>query len=181
MPVAGTERGKAVTEYPVILGRSADGGFVLRIPALSLIAEAARLEDAWVALEALKADLIERHRRIGALDDLPRPTAPEPSPDQRDLRRFAIKAAIVAATIGLLISVAAFSFAYAVREPLRKAGLKLGRTAIAQVEEGLRQAATAELTPARQQELRRLVAEAAPALRPYVRELRPILSEACSN
>jgi hypothetical protein len=169
-----------VTDYPAILGRSTDGGFVLRIPALSLIAEADSLEDAWAALETAKADLIERHRRIGALNDLPRPTAPAPD-TERDLRRFAIKAAIVAATASLLIAAAAFSFAYAVREPLHKAGLKLGRAAIAQVEAGLRQAATEELTPKRQQELRRLVAEAAPALKPYVRELRPILSEACIN
>ncbi|ARJ65934.1 hypothetical protein WV31_09840 [Magnetospirillum sp. ME-1] len=169
-----------MTDYPVILGRGAAGGFVLRIPALSLVAEGDSLDAAWAALEAEKADLIERHRRVGALGDLPQPTGPA-SASERDLRRFALKAAIVAGAASLIIAVAAFSFAYAVREPLRKAGLKLGRAAIAQVETGLRQAATEELTPERQQELRRLVAEATPTLKPYMRELRPLLAEGCAN
>lgn len=169
-----------MTDYPVILGRSADGGFVLRIPALSLVAEAASLDTAWAALEADKTDLIERHRRVGAEGDLPRPEGPVSAPD-RAVRRFAIKAAIVAATASIMVAAAAFSFAYAVRDPLRKVGLKLGRSAIAQVEAGLRQAAAEELTPARQQDLRRLMAEAAPALKPYVRELRPLLAEACAG
>ncbi|MBX9634305.1 MAG: hypothetical protein K2X44_04920 [Magnetospirillum sp.] len=166
-----------MSDYPVIVERDAAGGFVLRIPALCLVVVDATLDRAWTRLETEKAELIERHRRIGAEGDLPAPV--QTAAGDRDLRRFALKAAIIAVMAGVIVAGAAFSFAYAVREPLRKVGAKLGRAAIAQVETGLRQAASEDMTPERQEELRRLVAEVAPKLKPYVAELRPLLAEAC--
>lgn len=168
-------------DYPVIVLRRPEGGFVLRIPALCLVVEAATLDDAWTRLEAEKALLIERHARIGALADLPPadPSGSGPVPADAGLRRFALKAAIIAAALVVVLVGAAFSFSYAVREPLRHAGARLGRAAIAQIETGLVEAARQDLTPERRQHLRALMAEAAPALKPYVAELRPLFAEAC--
>ena len=166
--------------YPVTMVRTDRNTFVLRIPALTLVVERPTLDEAWTALEAEKADIIERHRRVGAEADLPKPDSPASPADPR-LRRFALRAAIVTAAASIVVAAAALSFAYAVREPLRKVGLKLGRAAIAQVESGLREAAQTDLTLEKQEALRRMVADAAPALKPYARELRPLLAEACGN
>ncbi len=167
-----------MTDHTVWVQRSPGGGFVLRMPALYLVVEDSSLDAGWARLEAEKAALVERHRRVGAEGDLP---ASSRGAEQSDLRRFLLKTAIVVLAGSVLMAGAAFSFAYAVREPLRKAGAKLGRAAIAQVAEGLRDAADSELTPERQQELRRLVREAAPKLEPYVAELRPLVDAACPD
>lgn len=166
-----------MTDYPVILGRQADGTFVLRIPALCLVVEDASLDAAWARLEADKAEVIARHRRVGAERDLPAPRSPEGG----DLRRFILKVAIAALAASIVMAGAAFSFTYAMREPLHKVGLKLGRTAIAEIGRGLHQAAESEMTPERQAEFRRLVAAAAPRLKPYLAELRPVLAEVCPS
>lgn len=165
-----------MTDYAVAMNRKPDGTFVLRIPALCLIVEDASLETAWTRLETEKQDLIRRHADIGAEGDLPKPPS---DTGNRDLKKFALKTGIVALAACMIVAAMAFSFSYAVREPLRKSGLKLGRAAIAQLEDGLRDAARNELTPERREKIRMLVAEAAPALKPYITELRPLFAEAC--
>lgn len=170
-----------MADYAATLTRSRQGGFVLRIAALALVVERPTLDEAWTALEAEKADIIERHRRVGAEADLPPPGGTAPAAAESGLRRFAVKTALVTLAVTIILAAAALSFAYAVREPLHKVGLKLGRAAVARVEWGLTEAARAELTPEKQESLRRLTAEAVPALKPYVRELRPLLAEACGD
>lgn len=165
-------------DYEATVVRLTDGRYAVRIKELFLIEEDADLAAAWARIEARTQELVERHRRAGAETDLPRPVAAETA-GGRDLRRFALKAAIVALAATVFMVATAAVFSYAVREPMRKVGLKVGRAALARVEEGLRDAARDELTPERAERIRLLVADAAPKLKPYVAELRPLFQGFC--
>jgi len=111
---------------------------------------------------------------------LPPPeTCQEPSNEQRSLKLFAVKGAIVALILVVIMAASAATFTYAIREPLRHAGQKLGHAAIAQLEKGLMEAADKELTPERREHLRLRIAKATPYLKTYVSEFRPLIEGLC--
>lgn len=165
--------------YPIIITRDGDR-YVLRVRELFLVEGDADLDAGLKRLEQRACDLIAEQTALGDAGDLPPPGGiAEDDREKRALKVFAFKAAIVALVLAVMMAAAAASFTYAMREPLRNAGVKLGRAAIAQVEKGLRQAIEKEMTPKRRERLRILVADAVPHLKPYIAELRPLIAELC--
>ena len=168
-----------VEDYPVIITRDGDI-HVLRIGELFLVERDANLAVGLERLQQRARDLIAEQTALGALDGLPRPGGVARDDEQnRRVKVFALKSALVALVLVIVMAAAAASFSYAVRESMHKVGLKMGRAAIAQVERGLRKVARQELTPERRERFRISVAEAVPNLKPYVAELRPLLAELC--
>jgi len=168
-------------DLPVIVTRDGDI-HVLRIRELYLIERDADLDTGMKRLLDRARDIIAEQSSIGAQADLPNLHGDSAEKRERqELKVFALKSALVALVMVIILAAAAASFSYAVREPMRKAGLKLGRSAIAQLEKGLRDAARDELTPDRRERLRVLVADAVPNLKPYITELRPLFADLCDQ
>ncbi|MCA1907974.1 MAG: hypothetical protein LDL39_06395 [Magnetospirillum sp.] len=166
-------------QYTVQILQTADG-YVLRVPELCLIEECSDLTAGWARLQERGGAVLDGHRRHGLIADVP-PPAQLQAQGERDLRRFAIKAGIVALALVVVMSAAAIAFSYAMRDPLKYVGQRLGRAAVGSVVAGLREG-TADLSdPARQQKFRQLLAEAAPVLRPYVAEIRQALALDCQS
>ena len=127
------------------------------------------------------SDLISEMQILDAVEDLPVPGEKlVKAPEQNSLRTFALKSGLIALVFVIVFASAAASFTYAVREPMRKVGLKLGRSAIAQIEKGLRDSVRMELTPQRRERLRLSLASSIPHLKPFVVEFKPLIAELCS-
>ncbi len=171
-----SEQESVIPEFDISVSKVGNE-YTLRIAELHLIETGLDLEAAYKSIESRKHDLFAAYEKAGRLDDLS--VSHQASDRDNRLRVFAVKSGLVALVGVIVVSAAAFSFSYAVRESTRKAGLKLGRSAIKQVERGLKDAAKKELTPERKEKIRVLVSDAVPHLKPYVRELRPLFAELC--
>ena len=171
---------RMISEFEISVSKTGNE-FTLRVPELHLIETGLDLETAYQNIEASKQGLIAAYERAGALDELyvSEQTAKSDVDSDNRLKIFAIKSSLVALAGVIIVSAAAFSFSYAIRDSTRKAGLKLGRSAIKQVVRGLEDAAKKEITPAKKEKIRILVSNAVPHLKPYIREFRPLLAELC--
>jgi len=175
-----TEPSPECPEFSISVSKKGNE-YLLRIPELHLVETNSDLMTAFKDIEVRKQRIIAEHKEAGVLDDLIA-AGQESEPDVRQQKRlqiFAIKSGLVALAGVIIVSAAAFSFSYAVRESSRKVGSKIGRAAIKQVERGLEDVIKKELTTERKEKIRVLVSEAAPHLKPYIRELRPLFIELC--
>jgi hypothetical protein len=174
------KQNRMISKFEISISKTGNE-FTLRVPELHLIETGLDLETAYQNIETSKQNLIAAYERAEALDDLYVSQQASKSDVDRDnrLKIFAIKSSLVALAGVIIVSAAAFSFSYAIRETPRKAGLKLGQSAIKQVVRGLEDAAKKDLTPKKQEKIRILVSNAVPHLKPYIREFRPLLAELC--
>lgn len=151
--------------------------FVLSIPELCLIVEDTNLSAAYEKLEKRRRDLFEDVVRLGAVDQFFTTKNDDDATLVKKLMPFFIKSTVVALVGVLLLSAASISFTYALREPLRKAGLKAGRAAIKNFTKGLNEFGENGLSPSREKKLRLALRAAVPQLKPYMIELRPLYIE----
>ena len=168
-------------DYPVVITRDGDY-YVLLIRELLIAERDKELSIGHSRLLKRATNLITELEELNAEVDLPMPGEPSlEDPEKKTLRIFAFKSGLIALVIVIVLAAAAASFSYAVREPMRKVGLKIGRSAIAQVEKGFREAAEIELTPERRERLRLSIADSIPYLKPFILELKPLLGELCES
>lgn len=158
--------------YDVILTRRNDR-FYARIPELNLVAEGEDAASAHAALDADRQKLVDRHLALGL---------PVPPPRDVRIRRdfverilpFLVKAAAVAVVGSFLVIAIAVAINYALRDPLRHAAQKTARAAVAQITAGLEDFARRDLTPDREERLRKALRGAVPVLRPFLEEVQPL-------
>ena len=166
-------------DYPVVITRDGDY-YVLRIRELLIAEKDKELSAGHSRLLQRATHLITELEGLNAGSDLPLPGVPSlEDPEKKSLRFFAFKSGLIALVIVIVLAAAAASFSYAVREPMRKVGLKIGRSAITQIEKGFREAVELELTPERRERLRLSIADSIPYLKPFIFEFKPLLVELC--
>ena len=168
-------------DYPVVITRDGDY-YVMRIRELLIVERDKELSAGHSRLLRRANHLITELEGLNAGADLPTPgeLSSEDS-EKKSLRLFAFKSGLIALVLVIVLAAAAASFSYAVREPMRKVGLKLGRSAITQIEKGFREAGEIELTPERRERLRLRIAESIPYLKPFILEFKPLLGELCGS
>ena len=168
-------------DYPVVITRDGDY-YVLRIRELLIAERDKELSAGHSRLLQRATHLITELEGLNAEADLPTPGEPSlEDPEKKSFRFFAFKSGLIALVIVIVLAAAAASFSYAVRDPMRKVGLKIGRSAITQIEKGFREAAEMELTPERRERLRLRIADSIPYLKPLIFEFKPLLGELCGS
>ena len=168
-------------DYPVVITRDGDY-YVLRIRELLISERDKELSAGHSRLLQRATHLITELEGLNAEADLPTPGVSSlEDPEKKSLRVFAFKSGLIALVIVIVLAAAAAPFSSAVREPMRKVGLKLGRSAITQIEKGFREAVEIELTPERRERLRLRIAESIPYLKPFIFEFKPLLGELCGS
>ena len=147
--------------------------FRVWLPELNLISENPDPATALADLETKRAELFSFYDRVGE---------PRPLPDRQSseadmltsLKPFFVKAVTIALVGTFLLAAGSVSLTYSLREPLRKAGLKTGRAAIASFTKGLENFSKKEITPEKEKKIRLALRASIPKLKPYVEELRPL-------
>lgn len=168
-----------IPDYPIIVTKDGQN-HILRIPELYLVETGVDLAVAHARIEERRRNVLDQYTRLNATAELPAVDGGRVLDAGSSVRIFALKAGIIALAAAIMIATAAFSFSYAVREPLRhNLGQKMGRMIINQIEKGLLDAAKIELTPERTAKLQRLVADWVPYVKPHMAELRPLFAELC--
>jgi len=146
------------------------------LPELNLVSESSDPAIALADLEKKKDELFSFFNRVGE----PRPEPVRQSSDAdmlNSLKPFFIKSVTVALVGTFLLAAGSISLTYSLREPLRKAGLKTGRAAIASFTKGLESFSKKEITPEKEKKIRLALRASIPKLKPYVDELRPLFEE----
>jgi hypothetical protein len=143
------------------------------LPELNLISEDPDPATALANLETKRIELFSFYDRVG--EPRPKPARQTSDADTvSNLKPFFIKAVTVALVGTILLAAGSVSLTYSLREPLRKAGLKTGRAAIASFTKGLESFSKKEVTPEKEKRIRLALRASIPKLKPYVDELRPL-------
>jgi hypothetical protein len=148
-----------------------EGAYYLIIPDLGISARGEELATTYNLLVNRKREYFEAHKALRITKNIP---LPSDSRVTTDLKKFFIKSLVVVLVGVTLLSAASVSFTYALREPVRTAGLKTGRVILKEFMKGLETFANEEITKEKETKVRDLIKESIPKLKPYLTELRPL-------
>ena len=149
-----------------------DGLFYLWCEELGIVVSGQDIAEAYVKLKDAIALRQENYQKLGL--DLPKSQADNL---KQKIIPFAIKTAITALALVVVMGSVSISFTYMLREPLSKAGLKLGRAAIQNFTVNMEKGLKEELSPEKEAEIRKVIRQAVPFLRPFAEELRPLFAD----